>query len=61
MRLYSPDLLARLRRWADARGVYLIADEIAAGMGRLGALNAAVRHLPIWPGTEEPVSEPAPE
>ncbi|HVU51428.1 MAG TPA: aminotransferase class III-fold pyridoxal phosphate-dependent enzyme [Polyangia bacterium] len=41
MRLYSPDLLSRLRRWADARGVYLIADEIAAGMGRLGAMLAS--------------------
>jgi adenosylmethionine-8-amino-7-oxononanoate aminotransferase len=41
MRLYSPDLLPRLRRWADARGVYLIADEIAAGMGRLGAMLAS--------------------
>jgi adenosylmethionine-8-amino-7-oxononanoate aminotransferase len=41
MRLYSPDLLRRLRAWADARGVYLIADEIAAGMGRLGAMLAS--------------------
>jgi adenosylmethionine-8-amino-7-oxononanoate aminotransferase len=41
MRLYSPDLLPRLRRWADARGVYLIADEIAAGMGRTGAILAS--------------------
>jgi adenosylmethionine-8-amino-7-oxononanoate aminotransferase len=41
MRLYSPDLLRRLRRWADARGVYLIADEIAAGMGRLGPILAS--------------------
>ncbi|HVR01535.1 MAG TPA: aminotransferase class III-fold pyridoxal phosphate-dependent enzyme [Polyangia bacterium] len=41
MRLYSPDLLRRLRHWADARGVYLIADEIAAGMGRLGAMLAS--------------------
>ena len=41
MRVYSPDLLRRLRVWADARGVYLIADEIAAGMGRLGAMLAS--------------------
>ncbi|HYE06094.1 MAG TPA: adenosylmethionine--8-amino-7-oxononanoate transaminase [Planctomycetota bacterium] len=40
MRLYSPDLLRRLRRWADAHDVLLIADEIAAGMGRLGAMLA---------------------
>jgi len=48
MRLYSPDLLRRLRRWADARGVYLVADEIAAGMGRLGAILAS--HLAEGPG-----------
>jgi adenosylmethionine---8-amino-7-oxononanoate aminotransferase len=41
MLLYSPDLLRRLRAWADARGVYLVADEIAAGMGRLGAILAS--------------------
>jgi adenosylmethionine-8-amino-7-oxononanoate aminotransferase len=40
MRFYSPDLLPRLRRWADAHQVYLIADEIAAGMGRLGTMLA---------------------
>jgi adenosylmethionine-8-amino-7-oxononanoate aminotransferase len=48
MRLYSPDLLRRLRGWADARGVFLIADEIAAGMGRLGAILAS--HLVEGPG-----------
>nr|MBA3710479.1 adenosylmethionine--8-amino-7-oxononanoate transaminase [Planctomycetota bacterium] len=40
MRVYSPDLLRRLRAWADAHGVYLIADEIAAGFGRCGAMLA---------------------
>ncbi len=41
MRPYSPDLLRRLRGWADANGVYLIADEIAAGLGRCGAVLAS--------------------
>jgi len=41
MKLYSPDLLGRFRGWADAHSVYLIADEIAAGMGRLGAMLAS--------------------
>lgn len=41
MRFYSPDLLRRLRSWATEHGVYLIADEIAAGMGRLGAMLAS--------------------
>ena len=44
MRLYSPDLLRRLRVWADAHNVLLIADEIAAGLGRLGTMLAS--HLP---------------
>ncbi len=41
MRLYSPDLLRRLRVWADAHHVLLIADEIASGMGRCGAMLAS--------------------
>jgi adenosylmethionine-8-amino-7-oxononanoate aminotransferase len=41
MRLYSPALLARLRTWSRAHGVYLIADEIAAGLGRAGAMLAS--------------------
>jgi adenosylmethionine-8-amino-7-oxononanoate aminotransferase len=47
MRLYSPALLARLAAWARAHDVYLIADEIAAGMGRLGAMLAT--HLAAAP------------
>ena len=45
MRLISPDLLPRLRRWADAHGVLLIADEVASGMGRCGAMLAS--HLAV--------------
>jgi adenosylmethionine-8-amino-7-oxononanoate aminotransferase len=41
MRLMSPALLARLAAWAQAHDVYLIADEIAAGMGRVGARLAS--------------------
>jgi adenosylmethionine-8-amino-7-oxononanoate aminotransferase len=41
MRLISPDLLPRLRRWADEHGVLLIADEVASGMGRCGAMLAS--------------------
>lgn len=48
MVFFSPDLLRRLRGWADAHGVFLIADEIAAGMGRLGAVLAS--HLADGPG-----------
>jgi adenosylmethionine-8-amino-7-oxononanoate aminotransferase len=45
MRVISPDLLPRLRRWADAHGVLLIADEVASGMGRCGAMLAS--HLAV--------------
>lgn len=41
MKLYSPALLSHLRRWADAHDVYLIADEIAAGLFRLGTFLAS--------------------
>jgi adenosylmethionine---8-amino-7-oxononanoate aminotransferase len=41
MRLYSPALLARLGRWARAHDVFLVADEIAAGLGRVGAMLAS--------------------
>lgn len=41
MRVLSPDLLPRLRAWADAHGVLLIADEVASGMGRCGAVLAS--------------------
>jgi adenosylmethionine-8-amino-7-oxononanoate aminotransferase len=41
MNLYSPDLLTRLCAWAKPRGILCIADEIAAGMGRLGHILAS--------------------
>jgi adenosylmethionine-8-amino-7-oxononanoate aminotransferase len=41
MRLYSPALLPRLCAWAQAHGVLLIGDEIAAGFGRLGTMLAS--------------------
>ncbi len=41
MRPLSPDLLPRLRAWGDAHGVLLIADEVASGMGRCGAMLAS--------------------
>lgn len=41
MRLYSPSLLRHLRQWADVHDVYLIADEIAAGLFRLGPFLAS--------------------
>ena len=46
MRLYSPDLLRHLRGWADQHDVLLIADEIAAGMGRLGTMLASTWAAP---------------
>ena len=40
MMIYSPDLLRRLRCWADIHGVQLIADEIMTGFGRCGRMMA---------------------
>lgn len=64
MRLYSPDLLRRLRKFADQHNVFLIADEIAAGMGRLGTMLASrladqPPARPAGAGASEPPSSPA--
>ncbi len=49
MHVYSPRLLEHFRGWADDHDVYLIADEIAAGMGRCGAMLAS--HLTKFPAS----------
>lgn len=48
MRIYSPDLLRRMRKWAAANGVHLIADEIMTGFGRTGKMFAC-GHAGITP------------
>jgi len=48
MLIYSADFLTRLSRWAQANGVYLIADEIMTGIGRTG-LAFACEHAGITP------------
>ena len=59
MQLYSPDLLRRLRAWSRAHGVFLVADEIAAGMGRCGAMLAS--HLaPVEAGAPSGGASAAP-
>jgi adenosylmethionine-8-amino-7-oxononanoate aminotransferase len=40
MRLSPPGLLAAARRWCDAHGVLLIADEVMTGFGRTGTMFA---------------------
>ncbi len=54
MRLFSPALLRELAAWARARGVYLVADEIAAGFGRLGAMLASHLAAPDDPAAALP-------
>ena len=48
MKIYSPDLLRRLRKWSDQNGVHLIADEIMTGFGRTGKMLAC-EHAGITP------------
>ncbi len=40
MKIYSPDLLKKLRQWANKNKVHLIADEIMTGFGRTGKILA---------------------
>lgn len=40
MRLWPRGMLAQLRRWCDAHGVFLIADEVMTGFGRTGTMFA---------------------
>jgi adenosylmethionine---8-amino-7-oxononanoate aminotransferase len=48
MRVYSADLLRRLREWTRQAGVHLVADEILTGFGRTGALMAC-EHAQVVP------------
>lgn len=40
MRLWPRGMLAALRRWCDAHGVLLLADEVMTGFGRTGTMFA---------------------
>lgn len=48
MRLYSPDLLRRLRAWTARHGVYLVFDEILTGFWRTGRM-LALEHAGVAP------------
>ncbi len=48
MKVYSPNLLRGLRKWADSNNVHLIADEIMTGFGRTGK-TLACQHAEIVP------------
>jgi adenosylmethionine-8-amino-7-oxononanoate aminotransferase len=48
MKIYSQDLLRRLRTWSKKHDVYLIADEIMTGIGRTGKMLAC-EHANIKP------------
>jgi len=48
MRIYSPDLLRRLRQWTQQQGIHLIADEVMTGIGRTGTALAC-QHANIEP------------
>lgn len=43
MRCYSADFLKRLVNWAQANGIYVIADEIMTGIGRTGTWLASTQ------------------
>lgn len=48
MKIYSQDLLRRLRAWTKLHGIHLIADEIMTGIGRTGKMLAC-EHATIEP------------
>lgn len=48
MKIYSPDLLKKLRTWTKKNNIHLIADEILTGLGRTGKMLAC-QHANITP------------
>ena len=47
IRLWPRGLLADLRKWCDANGVFLIADEVLTGFGRTGTMFACEQEAVI--------------